>query len=73
MKQIKHIKTAMRILDMDQKKFAEEIGVTQGLVSKWLSGHKVPGWKSAQAIDDATDGNVSRSEIRPDIYQKQLP
>lgn len=31
-------------------------------------GHKRAGWKLAAGIQDATDGEVSRADLRPDVF-----
>lgn len=32
------------------------------------NGHKRPGWRLVDAIERATDGEVSRHDLRPDIW-----
>jgi DNA-binding transcriptional regulator YdaS (Cro superfamily) len=31
-------------------------------------GHKRPSWRLAESIEGATDGVVTRNELRPDIF-----
>lgn len=31
-------------------------------------GHKVPSWRLAEAIEQATRGAVTKRDLRPDIY-----
>lgn len=42
---------------------------TQGLVSHWYLGHLVPTAERAIQLELATDGAVSRHEVRPDLFQ----
>ncbi len=37
-----NIKAAMKTLGLNQPRFAEEIGVDQGTVSKWINGKANP-------------------------------
>lgn len=55
---------------MTQEDFAGLAGVTQGRVSHWLSGEKVPAERCVQ-IETATKGKVSRHDLRPDIFGEQ--
>ncbi|HXC39847.1 MAG TPA: Cro/CI family transcriptional regulator [Burkholderiales bacterium] len=49
-----------------QEAFAKRLGVTQSAVSQWIR-KRVPG-ERVLAIEAATDGIVSRHELRPDLY-----
>jgi len=50
-----------------QTELAEKLGVSQGLVSQWVNGATIPA-ERAIAIEIATDGDVTRSELRPDLW-----
>ena len=61
------IKKAVEVVG-SQKKLAMLIGCGQTFVSQMLSGDRpVPPGK-AIPIEHATNGKVSRHELRPDIY-----
>ena len=40
---------------------------TQGLVSRWEGGDTIPAERAVE-IERATGGEVSRSELRPDLW-----
>lgn len=50
-----------------QSALARAIGVKQGHIYYWLKTGKVSA-ERVLAIESATDGQVSRSELRPDLY-----
>lgn len=50
-----------------QKQIAERIGVTPGSVSQWINRGSVPAERCA-AVEQATDGKVKKSDLRPDIF-----
>lgn len=52
-----------------QNKLAKRIGTTQSQVWYWLNRGKngVPG-QVAIAIERASDGKITRSDLRPDLY-----
>lgn len=51
-----------------QDQFAKLLGVTQGLVWQWLNGRTRITAERCIAIERATGGQVTRYELRPDIY-----
>jgi DNA-binding transcriptional regulator YdaS (Cro superfamily) len=51
-----------------QAAFAERLGVTQGLVSQWLTGETKLTAERAVQIEEVTAGEVSRSDLRPDLW-----
>lgn len=51
-----------------QTALAKAAGVTQPAVFKWLAGSSRPNFLSALAIERATNGAVTRHDLRPDIY-----
>ena len=62
----KYIKTTT------QDAFSKAMGVTQGCVSKWLSGAiAIPAERAIQ-IEKATKGKVTRAELRPDLFGKSV-
>lgn len=52
---------------LTQEEFAASVGVTQGRVSHWLGGEKIPAERCVQ-IEKATGGKVSRQDLRPDVF-----
>lgn len=51
-----------------QQALAKAAGVTQPAVFKWLAGKTRPNFSAAIAIERATNGAVTRHDLRPDIY-----
>jgi DNA-binding transcriptional regulator YdaS (Cro superfamily) len=54
--------------DVSQTEFARRIGVSQGMVWQWLNQRRRIAAENVLAIENATGGAVTRSELRPDIY-----
>lgn len=52
---------------LTQQEFADQVGVTQGRVSQWLKGEKIPAERCIQ-IEAATGGKVTRYDLRPDVF-----
>ena len=50
-----------------QRAFADLVGVTPALLSMWKSRGEVPP-RHVLAVERASRGQVSRYEIRPDLY-----
>jgi DNA-binding transcriptional regulator YdaS (Cro superfamily) len=46
---------------------AEALGVVQGAVSNWIARKSVPASRCL-AIENATNGAVTRYELRPDVF-----
>jgi len=53
--------------------FAEALGVSQGAVWQWASGKTPPSPEKALAIERATDGKVTRQELRPTDFWRIWP
>lgn len=51
-----------------QQGLADAIGVTRSAVGQTLHGHMQTSYDMAVAIERATDGAVSRSQLRPDLW-----
>ena len=51
-----------------QKELAKAINITQQSVSDWIVGKKKPSAKNAIRIEKATNGAITRAEIRPDLF-----
>lgn len=57
----------LRETGLTQEEFAARVGVTQGRVSQWIAGERVSAERVLR-IEQATQGQVSRYELRPDVY-----
>ena len=53
---------------ISQDDFAKRLGVTQGLVSQWLTARTRITAERALEIEKATGGAVTRHELRDDIF-----
>lgn len=51
-----------------QTGIAELLGVSQGLVSQWLSGKTKITAERAVQIEEATGREVTRQDLRPDLF-----
>lgn len=60
------IQKAVQIIG-NQEKLAEDCGVSQPTISNWKKDNRVPG-EYVLKFEKATNGQVSRHEIRPDLY-----
>lgn len=54
-------------------KLAAALGVSPVLISQWASGRRVPPFERCIPIERATDGEVSRRDLRPDDYLEMWP
>lgn len=60
-------------LTPEQKKtLADRLGTSQAYVSQIFYGHRKAGVKILARIELATDGVVTPSDLRPDIYDRPL-
>lgn len=57
---------------LTQEEFAAKVGVTQGRVSHWLRGEKIPA-ERCTVIEQITGGAVTRKELRPDVFGDVAP
>lgn len=67
-KQNPGIKRAVELFG-SQTALAKRIGVGQGVVSYWLYDAKDVPPKRAVQIEAVTNGEVTRKELRPDLWQ----
>ena len=56
-----------------QVEAARLLNVTQPAIHKWMSGKSLPSAKTAIAIERATNGKVTRYQLRPDIFESPQP
>jgi DNA-binding transcriptional regulator YdaS (Cro superfamily) len=68
----KHLIKASEILG-SQAQLAKAIGVTQPTLNQWITGDRpVPIGRCTQ-IEQATNGEVTRKDLRPDDWQTIWP
>ena len=60
------INTAIQIAG-GQEQLAGKVGVSQCAVSKWSHGGRISA-ENARKVEKATDGIVSASDLRPDVF-----
>jgi DNA-binding transcriptional regulator YdaS (Cro superfamily) len=51
-----------------QTELANKAGITQAAISRWLNGVSDISPASAIKIEKATDGQVTRADLRPDLF-----
>lgn len=52
----------------EREALAEILGSSTGYLRLVFAGHKKAGFSLAQAIEQHTDGEVTKNQLRPDIY-----
>ncbi len=57
---------------LSQAAFGAQLGVTQGMVNQWCNNLN-PTPERCVAIERATDGQVTRQELRPDDWESIWP
>lgn len=64
------LRRAIKIIG-SQEKLAEKLGITQGAVSHWFNKNigLVPPIDYVVEIEKATNGQVTRYELRPDFFE----
>ena len=62
------IKTYLHRYNVSQNDAAEMWGCSQAMISSIACGKARAGWRLAAQIHEATNGEVSKHELRPDIY-----
>jgi DNA-binding transcriptional regulator YdaS (Cro superfamily) len=69
---LRHLQRALKILG-SQSAIARAIGIRQQTVSEvFLDGRQAPA-KWCIPLERATDGKVTRHELRPDLYPEPAP
>lgn len=53
--------------------FSKNIDVSSGMLSQWLSGHRPVSPEKCVAIEKATQGQVTRKDLRPDDWMNIWP
>jgi DNA-binding transcriptional regulator YdaS (Cro superfamily) len=62
------IKAYLEKHELSQEQFAKQLGVSQGLVWQWLDGRTRITAERAVEIEEKTAGEVTRRDLRPDLY-----
>ena len=63
-----NIKEYLKLSGVTQAEFADELGVTQGFIGQLVRNERpIPATKVI-AIEKATNGIVSRYDLRPDVF-----
>ena len=65
-----HIRAYQKKHRLSQEQFGKKIGVSQGLVWQWLDGRTLITAERAVRIERRTAGEITRQELRPDIFEK---
>ena len=58
---------------MNQEDFAVLAGVSQGMVSQWLSGARPVSPEKCVLIEASTKGELTRKDLRPDDWKLYWP
>lgn len=66
-----HIERAIKLHGNSQTKLAEAMGCTQQQVWFLLERAKGVSAEMALAVDKATEGKVSKHDLRPDLFGKK--
>lgn len=67
------IPTYLQDRKTSQAAFAQTLGVSQGLVCQWIKGRRPISPERCVAIECATDGAITRQDLRPDDWQQIWP
>ncbi|KHJ60183.1 transcriptional regulator [Burkholderia glumae] len=67
------ILTYLMARNTSQADFAKALGVSQGLVCQWIKKRRPVAADRCVAIERATDGAVTRRDLRPDDWQDIWP
>lgn len=65
------LKTYLKKSKTTQAEIARRMRVTAGLVNHWVHGNCRVGAERVLALEALTGGEVSRHDIRPDLYPRE--
>lgn len=51
-----------------QSALARQLSISQGLVWQWLNGKQAVTAERCVAIESATEGAITRHDLRPDVF-----
>lgn len=54
---------------ISQVDFAKRVGVSPGAVWQWINGYRIAA-ENVLPVEKATNGQVTRHELRPDLYPR---
>lgn len=57
--------------NISQAELARKLGVSPGMVWQWLNDHRRIAAEQVLPIERATDGKVTRHDLRPDLYPRE--
>lgn len=63
------LQTYLKRHDLTQKAFAKTLGVSKGLVWQWLNGRTKISGRMALAIERATQREVRRQDLLPELFR----
>lgn len=69
----KHITRAIKLCGGSQVKLAKKAGFSQQYISWLLKDAERISVEAALSIEKATDGLVSRHDLRPDVFGSPVP
>lgn len=52
----------------EQHELAHKVGSSRGYLRLIFNGYKKVGFSLARSLEEATDGAVTKAQLRPDIY-----
>ncbi|CAH1387048.1 hypothetical protein NTGM5_480044 [Candidatus Nitrotoga sp. M5] len=61
------------LITTSQAKLGSLLNVSQSVVSQWVRGETRITAERAIQIEKVTKGQVSREELRPDLYERNMP
>lgn len=63
------IRSYLKKHNLTQEEFAKKVGVSPGAVWQWINGESRVDPRRVRKIEAITEGEVSRHDLRPDIYE----
>jgi DNA-binding transcriptional regulator YdaS (Cro superfamily) len=67
----KHIQAYIERHGLTQTEFAKRIGVDQSMVSQWVTHRRPISPEAAMKIEQKTNGEISKADLRADLWQRQ--
>jgi DNA-binding transcriptional regulator YdaS (Cro superfamily) len=64
------LKTYLKSEALTLKQFADKVGCTPGAVWQWATDYQKITAENALLVEKATDGKVTRHELRPDLWPR---
>ena len=65
------IASYMQRHNLTQAAFGAKVGASQGMVWQWLNKYRPVSPEAAVRIERGTNGEISRYQLRPDIFGKR--